>query len=136
VKVANEKVENRQAFLSIEMEPAEVEESLEKSYHRLVKKMNIPGFRKGKAPRTVVERHLSRESLLEEALGELIPKAYEKAIKEQKLDAIARPQIEVTQTDPVVFKAVVPLQPTVELNDYQSIRVTSEPVEVPLPQSQ
>ena len=131
MKVTNEKIENRQAFLSIEMEPAEVEESLEKSYHRLVKKMNIPGFRKGKAPRAVVERHLSRESLLEEALGELIPKAYEEAIKEQKLDAIARPQIEVTQTDPVVFKAVVPLRPTVELNDCQSIRVSSEPVEVP-----
>ena len=71
MKVTNEKIENRQAFLSIEMEPAEVEESLEKSYHRLVKKMNIPGFRKGKAPRAVVERHPSRERLLEEALGEL-----------------------------------------------------------------
>ncbi len=129
MKVTNEKVENRQVFLSIEMEPSEVEESLEKSYHRLAKKTNIPGFRKGKAPRPVLERYLSRESLLEEALGELIPRAYENAIKEQKLEAIARPQIEVTQTDPVVFKAVVPLRPTVELGDYHSIRVAPEPVE-------
>ncbi|MBA7703742.1 Trigger factor [subsurface metagenome] len=130
MKVTNEKVENRQAFLSIEMEPAEVEESLEESYHRLVQITNIPGFRKGKAPRAILERYVNRESLLKEALGALLPKACEKAIKEQKLEAIAQPHIEVTQTDPVVFKATVPLRPTVELGDYHNIRVTPEPAEV------
>jgi len=130
VKVTNEKTENRQAFLTIEMEPAEVEASLAKSYHRLVKKTNIPGFRKGKAPRAVLERYIGKERLLEDALNNLLPEAYEKAIKEQKIEAIAQPQIEIAQTDPLVFKATVPLTPAVELGDYHHIQVAPEPVEL------
>lgn len=130
MKVTKEKIENSQVFLTIEMEPAEVEAALEKSYYRLVKKANIPGFRKGKAPRAVVERNLGKESFLQEALNHLIPQACEKAIEEQKIDALAQPHIEVTQTDPVVFKATVPVRPSVKLGDYHSIQVTPEPVEL------
>ncbi len=130
MKVTNEKTENCQVFLTIEMEPAEVEESLEKSYSRLVRKTDIPGFRKGKAPRAILERHIGKESLLEDALNNLLPEAYEKAIKEQKIEAIAQPHIEITQTDPVVFKATVPLLPKVELGDYHHIQATPEPVEL------
>ena len=90
-------------FLTIEMEPAEVEESLAESYKHLAKRTNIPGFRKGKAPRAVLERYLGKESFLDDALKRLLPQAYEKAIKEQKIEAIARPQIELAQTDPVIF---------------------------------
>ena len=64
MKVTNEKIENSQAFLTVEMEPAEVEKSLEESYHRLVKKASIPGFRKGKAPRPMLERYIVKERLL------------------------------------------------------------------------
>ncbi len=128
MKVTNEKTENSQAFLTIEMEPAEVEESLEKSYHRLVKKTKVPGFRVGKAPRAILERFIGRKSLLEDALSELLPQSYEKAIKEQGIEAIAQPQLEVTQTEPLVFKAIVPLKPKVKLGDYQHIRVTPSPV--------
>ncbi len=130
MKVTREKTENSQAFLTIEMEPAEVEESLEKSYYRLVGKAKIPGFRKGKAPRAILERYLGKENLLEDALNHLLPEAYEKAIKEQEIEAIAQPQIEIAQTDPVVFKATIPLKPTIELGDYGSIRLTPEPVQV------
>ncbi|MFC2035850.1 trigger factor [Chloroflexota bacterium] len=130
MKVTNEKTENSQVFLRIEMEPTEVEESLEKSYQRLVKKAKVPGFRKGKSPRAVLERYIGKESLLEDALNNLLPQACGKAIKEQEIEAIAQPQIEVTQTDPVVFKAIVPLRPQVKLGDYHHIRVTPELVEV------
>ncbi|MFC2057065.1 trigger factor [Chloroflexota bacterium] len=130
MKVTNEKTENSQAFLTIEMEPAEVEESLESSYRRLVKRTRIPGFRKGKAPREVLERYIGKESLFEEALNNLVPQAYEKAVTEQAIEAIAQPQIEVTQTDPLVFKAIVPLKPTVKLGDYRPIQVTMEPIAV------
>jgi trigger factor len=130
VKVTNEKIEDSQAFLSIEMEPAEVEESLEEAYHRLVKETDVPGFRRGKTPRAILERYLSRESLLEDALNNLLPKACKKAIEEQKLEAIASPSIEIAQTDPVIFKAIVPLRPTIKLGDYHHIQVTPEPVKV------
>ena len=88
MKVTNEKIENSQAYLTIEMESAEVEESLEKSYHRLVKKTRIPGFRMGKAPRAILERYIAKESLFEDALNNLLPEAYEKAIKEQGIEVI------------------------------------------------
>ena len=130
MKVTNEKTENSQVFLTIEMEPAEMEESLENSYRRLVKKVDVPGFRRGKAPRAVLERHVGQESLLRDTVDELVPEAYEKALKEQEIEAIAQPQIEVVQTDPIVFKAVVPLKPVIKLGDYHSIQVTPQPVEV------
>jgi len=131
VKVTNEKTENSQAFLTIEVEPSEVEESLEASYRRLVKKTRIPGFRKGKAPRDILERYLGKDSLLEDAINNLFPKAYEDAIKEQDIKPIAQPSIEEVKTDPVVFKVVVPLAPTIELGDYRRIKVKQKPVKLP-----
>ncbi|MFC2044897.1 trigger factor [Chloroflexota bacterium] len=130
MKVTREKIEESQAFLIIEMEPVEVEESLGRAYCRLVENVKIPGFRKGKAPRAVLERYVSRESLLEDALNDLIPDAYERAIKEQEIEAIAQPRIEITQTEPLLFKAVVPLKPIIKLGDYHSIQVTPRSVEV------
>jgi len=130
MEVTKEKTENCQVFLNIEMEPAEVEESLEATYKRLVKKTKIPGFRQGKAPRAVLERHIGKESLLKEAISTLVPQAYEKAIKEQKIEAIAQPDIELSQTEPVIFKAIVPLKPTLKLGDYHQIKATPKPVEV------
>ena len=130
MKVTTDKTEDSQAFLTIEMEPAEVEESLGKSYYRLVKKTSIPGFRKGKAPRAILERHIGKENLFEDALNHLIPQAYEKALSEQKIEAIAQPHIEVVQTDPLIFKATVPLPPTVKLGDYHQLQLTPEPVEL------
>jgi len=130
LKVTNEKTENSQVFLTIEMEPAEVEKSLEASYYRLVKKTNIPGFRKGKAPRAILERYIGKESLFEEALNNLAPQAYEKAIKEQKIEPIAQPHIETAQTDPVIFKVTVPLPPTIKLGDYHHLKVIPEPVKL------
>ncbi len=128
MKVTNEKTEKSQAFLTIEMEPAEVAESLEKSYHRLVNRTKIPGFRTGKAPRAILERYVGKESLLEDTIKTLVPEAYEKAVKEQNLQAIAQPKLEITQTEPIVFKAIVPLKPTVKLGDYHQLKIEPEPV--------
>lgn len=130
MKVTRDKTEKRQVFLTIEMEPAEVEESMEKSYSHLVKETNVPGFRRGKAPRMVLEKHLGKEKLFEEALNNLIPEAYEKAIKEQEIEPIARSAIEIVKTDPVVFTAVVPLEPTIKLGDYHTIKGAPEPVQL------
>ena len=130
MKVTKDKVENSQAFITIEMEPAEMEHGMEDGYRHLVNKANIPGFRKGKAPRAVVERQLGKGRLLEEAIDHLIPEAYEKACKEQAIEPYAQPSVEITQADPLIFKAVVPLQPTVELGEYQGIRLTPEQVDI------
>jgi len=130
VKVTKEKIENSQAFLTVEMEPAELDDALQHAYEHMVKSTNVPGFRKGKAPRIVLERHVGKEAILEHAINDMIPKAYEKAVKEQNLDPIAQPQIELSQVEPVIFKAVVPLPPTVTLGDYNSIKMIPDEVKV------
>jgi trigger factor len=130
VKISNQSVENSQAILHIEVEPQEMEESLNKAYHRLVKGIDIPGFRKGKAPRHVLERYVGKEEFQKEALEHLIPQLCNQVIEEQKMEVIAQPQIEVLQVDPVIFKSTFPLRPKVELGDYEHIRLAPEPVKV------
>jgi trigger factor len=130
LKVTKEKVENSQAYLTIEMEPADMEEGMVHAYQHLVQRANIPGFRKGKAPRAVVERTLGKGRMLEEAIDHLIPEAYQKALKEQEIEPYAQPEVEITKAEPLVFKAVVPLTPTVTLGDYKSIRMQPEVSEI------
>lgn len=114
----------------VEAEPDEVEKSLSDAYRHLVNRIEVPGFRRGKAPRNMLERHIGRSALLEEAVEHLVPELLGKAIDEQKVDIIARPQIEITKIDPIVFKATVSLPPVVELGDYREIRIDKEPVSV------
>lgn len=130
MKLSSERIENSQIVLSVEAEPEEVERSLEEAYRHLAKSTDVPGFRRGKAPRAMLERYLGKEALLDEAVERLVPQLYSRALEEQGIDAIAEPEIEITQTDPVVFKATVPLRPTVELGNYRQIRVDPQPVEV------
>jgi trigger factor len=130
LKVTKDKVENSQAFLTIEMEPADMEDGMVHAYQHLVQKANIPGFRKGKAPRAVVERTLGKGRMLEEAIDHLVPEAYQNALKEQSIEPYAQPEVSITQADPLIFTAVVPLTPTVTLGDYQSIRMSPEITEI------
>jgi len=130
MKVTREKEEDRQVFLRIELEKPEVDQALEQAYRRLVNKANIPGFRQGKAPRAVLERYVGKDGLLEDAIDSLLPEVYEQALKEEKIEAIANPKIEVVEREPVVFTAVVPLEPTVELGKYKGIKVKPEKADV------
>jgi trigger factor len=130
VKVTNEKTENRQAYLKIEVEPAEIETATEATYRKLVKKVNVPGFRRGKAPRSVFERHFGKHELFHEMLDELVPHIYEKAIEEQKLEPVSQPELEVIEEEPLVLSAVIPLKPVITLGDYHSIDLQPEKLEV------
>jgi trigger factor len=127
MKVSTEDMENCQIALNIEAEDGELDKSLDEAYHHLVHEVSIPGFRKGKAPRAILEQHIGKKNLLGEALEHLIPRLYKQAIENQGLEPIAGPEIEIIQTEPVVFKAVVSLKPEVKLGDYNSIRLEPEP---------
>ncbi|MFO7996149.1 MAG: trigger factor [Dehalococcoidia bacterium] len=127
MKVTTENPENCQAVLTIEAEASELDKSLDEAYQHLVKEVSIPGFRKGKAPRAILVQHIGKNSLLEEAFEHLMPQLYEQAIQSQELEPIARPEIEIIQTEPLVFKATVSLKPEVKLGDYHSIRLEPSP---------
>lgn len=130
MNVTKDKEEQRQVWLTIQVSPEEVEEGMQDAYRRLVQRVKVPGFRKGKAPRAILERQIGKENLREEAIEHIIPAVYKKAVAEQKLEPIARPEIELSQPDPLIFKAVVPLAPVTELGDYQTIRLTPEEVSI------
>ena len=123
MKVSTENLENCQVALNIEAESSELAKSLDEAYHHLVKEVAIPGFRKGKAPRAILEQRIGKKSLLEEALEHLIPQLYGQAIESQRIEPIAKPQIEITQTEPLMFKAIVSLKPEVRLGDYRGTKV-------------
>jgi trigger factor len=128
MKVSTENLENCQIALNIEAEASELDKSLDEAYHHLVKEVSVPGFRKGKAPRPILEQHVGKRYLLDEALEHLIPQLYRQAIESQKLEPIASPQIEITQTEPVVFKAVVSVKPEIKLGDYHNLKLEPAPV--------
>jgi trigger factor len=135
VRVSAERIPDSQVVLEIEVEPEQMERSMERAYRRLVQRAEIPGFRKGKAPREMLERHLGRDRLLHEAIDILLPEAYNQALDEQAVEAIDQPRLDVVQEEPLIFKATVPVRPTVDLGDYASLRVkrpkaTVDPKEV------
>ncbi len=130
MKVTLERLPESRVQLDIEVDQDRLEKSLEAAYKRLAAKSRIPGFRPGKAPRPVVERVFGRQGLIREALDRLVPDVYNEALESEDVDAIAQPELEILEFDPVRFKATVSVRPRVELGDYTAIRVEREAVSV------
>ena len=120
-----ERSENSQVTLKVEVEPERLAKATDQAYQRLVQRVTIPGFRKGKAPRKILERAVGVDALYREALDFVMPDAYREAVKETGIAPYMQPEFEVVELDPekpLVFKATVPVQPTVKLGDYRSLR--------------
>lgn len=130
MKVAAQEIENSQVVLDIEVEDERLERAVDQAYRRIVQRINVPGFRKGKAPRALVERMVGREALVEDAVEQLVPQVVEDAVKQQELKMVARPNLEVVSTQPLQVKATVPVQPKVELGDYKSLSIEATPADV------
>jgi trigger factor len=130
LKVTVERIPDSQVLLNIEIDPERVESSIDQAYKRLAPRTRIPGFRPGKAPRALVERHYGRDVLLHEALDRLVPLVVKEAIEAESIEIVDQPDLEIASLDPVVIKATVPVRPTIELGDYRALRVEPQPVEV------
>ena len=130
MKITQEEVVDRQVVLQIELEDEDMAPYLDRAYRRVVQNTNVPGFRKGKAPRSIIEGIFGRERLVSESLDDVLPAVTRQAIVEQELDVAGTPQVELVALAPVTVKATVPLTPSVDLGGYQDIRVEEEPVEV------
>ncbi|MBI4218714.1 MAG: trigger factor [Chloroflexi bacterium] len=128
MKVIQDEIVDRQAVLHIEVDASEVEDHLGRAYRRLVGRVAIPGFRKGKAPREIFERQYGRDRLLEEALESLVPDAVNKAIEQNSLEMASTPHVSIEEKAPLPkLKATVPLKPVVELGDYKGLRFDDKP---------
>lgn len=128
-----EKLEKNMAKLTIEASAEDFEAAIQKAYNKNKGKINIPGFRKGKAPRQVIERMYGKEVFYEDAANELIPDAYAKAVDECTEEIVSQPKIDVVQLEagkPFIFTATVALKPEVTLGKYKGVKVSKQNREV------
>ncbi len=133
MKATVEKLENNHILLEIEVEAPRVQKALEQTYRRLVRQVNIPGFRKGKVPRFIFEQFIGKEPLYNEVAEAVIPTAYEEVVIEQKLEPINTPDIEIVKIEegePLVFKAKVEVKPEVQLGQYKGLELERPEIEV------
>lgn len=133
MKVTVENGENQQVTLTIEVEAAEVNKAVEQACKRLANRVSIPGFRKGKAPRMIVERHVGKDAVLQEAFDIVAPKALSKAFDEQKIDPVTRPSVDIETLEggkDLVLKATVTPRPEVKLGDYKGLNVPKNEVNI------
>ena len=128
-----EKLEKNMAKLTIEASAEDFEKAIQKVYLKARGRINIPGFRKGKAPRKLIEKMYGTGVFYEDAANDLIPTAYAEALKDCDLEIVSRPEINVTQIEsgkPFIFTAEVAVKPEVTLGEYKGVEVEKSDVEV------
>jgi trigger factor len=126
MKASLEKTEKSMAVLTVEVDEQVVAHALHQAFKKMVKKVNIPGFRQGKIPRQLFEQRFGVEVLYQEALDILLPEAYDAAIKETGIDPIDRPDVEIERLEKeksFIFKATVMVKPEVILGKYKGLKV-------------
>ena len=128
MKITQDEVVDNQTTLHIELEDSDLDPYLDQGYRRISPQVSIPGFRRGKAPRRVIESYIGRDGLLNEVFDSMVFEVTDKAIKEQNLDAVGVPIIDAADMDPVQFSATIPLRPDIQLGGYRAIRIDYEEV--------
>jgi trigger factor len=131
VKVSSTELPSRQVSLDIEVDKDRLDRAIDDAYRRLAGRVDVPGFRRGKAPRSMVERMIGRDRIVEEALDRLVPEVVSEAMQQEKVEPYTRPRVESIEFDPLRVKAVIGLAPKVELGDYKdTLRITREAPDV------
>lgn len=133
MSVQVEKLEKNMAKLTIEVPAEDVEKAIEKAYQKQKSKINISGFRKGKAPRKIIEKMYGVGVFYEDAVNEMIPAAYDEATKEADVEIVSQPRIDIVQIEagkPFIFTAEVATRPEVTLGEYKGIEVAKSDVNV------
>ena len=130
MKVTTERLPQSQIALQIEVEDERLERAKTAAFRRLAAKVRIPGFRPGKAPRAILERHLGEHAILHDAVDRLVPELYREALDQEAIDPVDKADYELVTEEPLVAKFTVPVRPTIDLGDYTSLRVENEPVVV------
>ncbi|MBV9577961.1 MAG: trigger factor [Chloroflexi bacterium] len=127
MKVSATEVPPRQVSLDIEVEAERLDRAIDAAYRRVAGRVDVPGFRRGKAPRTMVERMIGRDRIVQDALDELLPEVVSEAMQQEQVEPYTRPRVESIEFDPLRLKAVIGLAPKVELGDYQhNLHITPE----------
>ena len=132
VKTDLESLSPTRVKLTVELPFDELQPSFDKAYASIAKQVSVPGFRKGKVPARVIEQRFGRGAVLEEAINDAVPKAYEDALREKEIVPVGRPEVDVTEIEDgekVTFTAEVDIRPEFELPDYKAITVEVDAAE-------
>lgn len=127
MRASTESLDGNRIKLSIEVDEAEIDKAVDRTYRRMARQVRIPGFRPGKVPRRILEARLGPGSLRLEAIQDALPDLYAQALRDADVDAIASPEIDITdgkESGPVAFDAVVQVRPTVSIAGYEGLQVT------------
>ncbi|MFC4618173.1 trigger factor [Camelliibacillus cellulosilyticus] len=133
VKAHWEKQEGNQGILTFEVDAESFDKALDQAFKKVVKKVNIPGFRKGKVPRKLFEQRFGVESLYQDAVDIVLPEAYAQAVNETTIEPVDRPEIDIEKIEKgeaLVFKAEVTVKPEVQLGEYKGLKVEETDTEV------
>ncbi len=133
MKTSLETLEDNKVKLLVEVEEAEFEPELESAFKRISQEISLPGFRKGKAPRSVIEARIGSQHARDEAFRTSLPDFYSKAVDELEVDVIAPPEIDITEGQeegPIHFEAIVEVRPVIEVSGYKDVEVEVEPLAV------
>mgnify|MGYP003498682258 FL=1 len=128
-----EKQEGNTGVLTVEVEEVKVKDGLDKAFKKVVKEINVPGFRKGKMPRKMFEQRFGTESLYQDALDFILPDAYAAAVDEAGIDPVDRPEIDIVkmeQGENLIFTATVTVRPEVTLGDYKGLEISKQDTDV------
>lgn len=128
-----EKIENSEAYIAIEVDAEKFEEGLEHAYRKVVKQVSIPGFRRGRVPRPLLEAHFGKEVLYQDALEYVVPIAYEEAITQLNIDPIAQPDFDINDIEdgqPLRFQVKVAVKPEVKLGSLEGLEVRIPKMEI------
>ncbi|MCO4364539.1 trigger factor [Staphylococcus agnetis] len=128
-----EKKEGNEGLLQVTVPAEEVDKALDQAFKKVVKQINVPGFRKGKVPRPIFEQRFGVEALYQDAVDILLPKAYSNAVEEAGINPVDQPEIEVTQIEKgkeFKFDATVTVEPEVELGDYKGLEIEKQNTEL------
>ena len=124
-----EQLGNSMVKVTLEISPEQFEKAMEIAYNKNKKQISVPGFRKGKAPRKMVEKMYGKEIFYEDAINAVLPEMYDEAVKELNLDVMSRPEVSVDSIEegkPVVVTCEVAVKPEVTLGEYKGLEVEAE----------
>ncbi len=130
MKITQEEMVERQTVLHVELEDEDLEPYLQRVYRRVAQRTAIPGFRKGKAPRAVIERFLGPGGLVRESLGDAVPALASEAVSARELEPVVPPNVEILSTEPVAFNVTVAAEPDIDLGEYRAIRLEENEIEI------